>query len=75
MNEKFLSVAAMNLRAWQTHKGVRTIQLAPQLGVSVNTVMKYRTGRARPLDGVRLVIERVTDGAVRPGDWSVRYEG
>ena len=75
MQEKFQSVAMMALRTWLTHQGIVARDFAEMIGVSENMVLRYRAGRYRPRDEVRLVIERVTNGAVRPGDWSVRYEG
>lgn len=73
--KKPLTVAAVKLRTWMTVQGKTALGFALQCGASENSVMKWRNGYTVPMDNMRLTIERVTDGAVCPGDWSVRYEG
>ena len=73
--KKPLTVAAVELRTWMTVKNKTAEGVGILCGVSENTVMKWRNGYTVPLDRARLTIESVTNGAVRPGDWSVRYEG
>ena len=73
--KKPLTVAAVELRTWMKVQETTALNFALLCRVSENTVMKWRNGYTVPMDGARLAIAEVTNGAVRPGDWSVRYDG
>lgn len=65
----------MHLSDYMTLKKLSDEQVARDLGVSRETVTRYRSGAIKDLPGSRIAqIERWSDGAVRLADWTEAAE-
>lgn len=59
----------MKLKDYMTLRGLTTVQMAAQLGVSHVAVVRYTTGGRVPTPKIMRKIIEVTGGEVRPDDF------
>jgi len=69
------SIASVALDEWLTTKGYEQQFLVEKLGVSSTLISFYVRGLRVPLGERAKKIEKLTDGAVRVGDWRMEAPG
>ncbi len=62
------------LRLWMKRKRLNQRQFAGMMGCSEVTVSRWLTSRRLPRPADMLKIEKLTERAVRPGDWYPKAE-
>jgi DNA-binding XRE family transcriptional regulator len=68
-------LAALRLRSYRLSAEVTSAALARRLGIARETLCRLESGKRAPSLRLAVEIERVTGGAVRPGDWRRRHDG
>lgn len=59
----------MTLDAYLKQHSITTVKFAAKLGISLNTVTKWRQQTRRPRGPAMIKIKRLTRGKVTPDDW------
>ena len=62
------------LRIWRVAQGLSQAEIAQKLGVTQVTISKWERGEAIPHTRSATMIEKISNGTVRPGDLVAAYE-